>query len=131
MAWREAEAWLLDTNILSGLRRPRPDHRVIAFVGACPLDRLYISTVNLAEIRFGIELTTEPDFRAELNRWLAEKVRPMFAERVLEITEDVMLRWRILVEKGRRTGRTFSQPDLLLDVPLLNPWNPPQAPEKR
>jgi predicted nucleic acid-binding protein len=48
--------WLLDTNILSELRRPKPECKVLAFVAAQPLELLYISTVTLAEIRFGIEL---------------------------------------------------------------------------
>lgn len=48
-------AWLLDTNVLSELRRPRPEPRVVAFIGGCPLDQLYVSAVTLAEIRFGIE----------------------------------------------------------------------------
>jgi len=44
--------------------------------------------------------------RAEL--WLAHKVRPMFEERVLPVTEDVMFKWRLLVEEGRKAGHTLS-----------------------
>ena len=51
-------AWLLDTNILSELRRPRPEPRVVAFVADRPLSELYVSAVTFAEIRFGIELVT-------------------------------------------------------------------------
>jgi predicted nucleic acid-binding protein len=58
-------AWLLDTNVLSELRRPRPEPAVVAFVSARPLRQLYISAVTLAEIRFGIELVSEPNRRAE------------------------------------------------------------------
>ena len=112
-------AWLLDTNVLSELRRPKPDKQVLAFVEQCPLEQLYISTVTLAEIRFGIESVAAPNRRAELNWWLTVKVRPMFSERVLEITEDIMLRWRLLVDEGRKTGRTFSQPDLILAATAL------------
>jgi predicted nucleic acid-binding protein len=107
-------AWLLDTNILSELRRPRPEPRVVAFVNEHPLDLLYISVVTLAEIRFGIELIADAIRRAELERWLAYRVRPMFDGRVLSITEDVMLQWRLLVEAGRKAGHTFSQPDLIV-----------------
>jgi predicted nucleic acid-binding protein len=60
-------AWLLDTNVLSELRRPRPEQKVVAFVSGCPLEQLYVSTATLAEIRFGIELVGEPNRRAELN----------------------------------------------------------------
>lgn len=47
--------WLLDTNIPSELRRIKPEPQVIAFVAAQPLERLFISVVTLADIRFGIE----------------------------------------------------------------------------
>jgi predicted nucleic acid-binding protein len=87
---------------------------VLAFIAAQPLDTLYISAVSLAEIRFGIETVSDPTRRSELNSWLMHKVRPMFAHRVLQLTEDVMLKWRLMVEEGRKTGHTFSQPDLMI-----------------
>ncbi len=136
--------WLLDTNVLSELRRPRPEPNVEAFVSAQALDLLYVSVVTLAEIRFGIELISEPSRRAELNDWLAQRVRPMFEQRILPVSEDVMFKWRLLVEDGRRAGHTFSQPDLIIAAtalchglsvvtrdtaeferaraPVLNPW---------
>ena len=107
-------AWLLDTNVLSELRKPRPEPKVVAFVDDCPMDSLYISVVTAAEIRFGIELVTEPNRRAELNAWLIHKVRPMFGNRIPPVTEDIMFRWRLLVEEGRKIGHTFSQPDLII-----------------
>ena len=136
--------WLLDTNVLSELRRPKPHPKVVAFVAGQALDLLYISSVTLAEIRFGIELVTDVTRRAELNDWLANQVRPLFRQRVLPVTEDVLFKWRLLVEEGRKAGHTFSQPDLLIAatalhhgmtvvsrdtseyeqarVPFLNPW---------
>ena len=138
------KGWLLDTNVISELRKPRPNARVRAFVAAQALEELFVSSVSLAEIRFGIETLRDPIRRAELNDWLTHKVRPMFEQRVLEVSEDVMFKWRLLVEDGRKTGHTFSQPDLfiaatalhhgltvvtrdvsdfeLARVPLLNPW---------
>src|SRR6202021_1352286 len=102
------------TNILSELRRPNPEPKVVAFVSAQPLDQLYISLVTLAEIRFGIELVADPSRRVALNDWLNHNVRPMFDDRVLPISEDVMVLWRLLVEEGRKVGHTFSQPDLII-----------------
>lgn len=107
-------AWLLDTNVVSELRRPRPEQRVVSFVATQPLEQLHISVVTLAELRFGIELIRDPDRRTALGKWLTDDVRPMFEGRVLPITEDIMVRWRILVEEGRKSGHTFSQPDLLI-----------------
>jgi hypothetical protein len=68
----------------------------------------------------------------------------MFDQRVLDVSEDVMFKWRLLVEEGRKVGHTFSQPDLIIaatalqhgltvvtrdtgdyaiaKVPLVNPW---------
>ncbi len=136
--------WLLDTNILSELRKPKPAAKVISFIAEQSLEDLYISTVTFAEIRFGIEQATDATKRSELNDWVAHKLRPMFEGRVLEITEDVMLKWRLLVEQGRKAGHTYSQPDLIIGatallydltvvtrdlddferakVPVLNPW---------
>jgi predicted nucleic acid-binding protein len=91
-------SWLLDTSVISELRRPRPEPKVVEFVSSKPLHALYVSSVTLAEIRFGIELVSDPVRRAELNDWLAHKVRPMFERRVIEISEDVMFKWRLLVE---------------------------------
>jgi predicted nucleic acid-binding protein len=139
--------WLLDTNILSELRRPKPERKVLAFIAVQPLDLLYISSATLAEIRFGIERLGDASRRAGLNDWLTHKMRPMFAGRVLEITEDIMFKWRLLVEDGRKAGHTFSQPDLIIaatalhhgltvvsrdvsdyqkaHVPVFNPWLQP------
>jgi toxin FitB len=137
-------SWLLDTNILSELRRLRPEPKVVDFVTGCPLNQLHISVVTLAEIRFGIEVIGEPSRRAVLNDWLTHRVRPMFEDRILPLSEEVMLKWRLLVEVGRKSGHTFSQPDLMIastalhhgltvvtrdrseydraHVPVLDPW---------
>ena len=111
--------WLLDTNILSELRRPRPHPNVTAFVATQPLQSLFVSSVTLAEIRFGIELVTDAAKRADLTGWLTHKVRPMFDQRVLTVSEDVMLKWRLLVEEGRKVNHTFSQPDLIIAATAL------------
>jgi predicted nucleic acid-binding protein len=58
-------AWLLDTNILSEIRRLRPEPRVLAFITSHPLEQLYIGTVTLAELRFGIELLSQGSRRRD------------------------------------------------------------------
>jgi toxin FitB len=100
-------AWLLDTNVISELRRPRPEPKVVAFIADKPLDLLFVSSVTLAEIRFGIELVTDPGKRAELNAWLAHKVRPMFEQRVLTVSEDVLF-------NGVSWSRTDARPVILI-----------------
>ena len=106
--------WLLDTNVLSELRRPRPNTQVVAFVASQALDRMFVSAVTLAEIRFGIESVSDAQHRADLANWLTHQVRPMFDQRILQVSEEIMFKWRMLVEMGRKTGHTFSQPDLII-----------------
>lgn len=139
--------WLLDTNVLSELKKPRPEARVVAFISSLPLDQVYLSSVTLAEIRFGIDQVSDPARRADLTHWLANDIRPMFNQRILQVTEDILLKWRVLVELGRKAGHTFSQPDSLIaatalqyaltvvtrdrnnydkaGVSVLNPWETP------
>jgi hypothetical protein len=111
--------WLLDTNVLSELRRPSPAEKVVAFVASQPLESLNVSSVTLAEIRFGIELVADAGRRAELDDWLTHKIRPLFARRVLPVSEDTMFKWRLLVEEGRKNGHTYSQPDLIIAATAL------------
>lgn len=114
-------AWLLDTNVISELRKPRAEPRVVEFVSSAPLRDLYISSVTLAEIRYGIALSPDIQKRTSLQEWLSFQIRPMFdPERTLSVTEEVLLRWRMLMEDGRRIGHTFSQPDLLIAAIAIN-----------
>jgi hypothetical protein len=54
------------------------------------------------------------DRRDELNRWFTHTIRPMFHQRILPATEDILFRWRVLMEEGRKVGHTYSQPDLII-----------------
>ncbi len=83
-------AWLLDTNIRSERRKPKPEPRVTAFYEAQPLGALYISVVSI------------------------------FSGRILPVTEDILLKWRTLMEDGRKTGHTYSHPDLVLAATALH-----------
>lgn len=114
------KGWLLDTNVLSELRRPKPEPKVVAFVTAQPLDSLYVSAVTIAEIRFGIELIADAHKRAALGDWLNLQLRPMLQNRALPVSEDIMFKWRLMVEEGRKAGHTFSQPDLIIAATALH-----------
>ena len=106
--------WLLDTNVLSELRRKCPEPAVEQFIAAQPLVDLYVSEVTFAEIRFGIELIGDLERRAELYHWLDQRLRPLFDRRVLPVTEGILLQWRLLIEAGRKRGHTCSHPDILI-----------------
>ncbi len=64
--------YLLDTNIVSELRRKKPHGAVLAWLQSVDDKDLYLSSVTLAEIQAGIEITREQDAEraAELEIWL-------------------------------------------------------------
>ena len=78
--------YLLDTNVVSELRKPRPHGAVLAWLNAVDDAHLYVSAVTLGEIQAGIELTREQDGQKaqEIEAWLemlanAYNVLPMDA----------------------------------------------------
>jgi predicted nucleic acid-binding protein len=112
--------WLIDTNVVSELRKGvRCAPSVQAWATAVPRVACYLSRVSVAEIRFGIERAPNPDFRAELEAWLRDGMLPWFGERILEVSEQILLRWRWLIWEGQRTNYTFAQPDALLAATAL------------
>ena len=68
--------YLLDTNVVSELRRPRPDLSVVRWIEAAPADRLFISAVTVGEIQAGIENIRgrDPGKARELGVWLDDVI---------------------------------------------------------
>ena len=64
--------YLLDTNVVSELRRPRPHRAVLDWIANVPDDQLFVSAVTIAEIQAGVEITREQDAAKaeELETWL-------------------------------------------------------------
>ena len=86
--------FLLDTNVISELMKPRPHPRVAAWVDATPEELLYLSVITIGEVRKGIELLPEDEpRRARLQSWLARDVRLRFAGRILAFDDAVAERW--------------------------------------
>ena len=65
--------YLLDTNVVSELRKPRPHGAVVAWLESVDDAKLFLSAVTLGEIQAGVELTREqdPTKAAEIEAWLA------------------------------------------------------------
>ncbi len=112
--------WLIDTNVISELRKgPRCDRSVRAWADSVPKVACYLSRVSLAEIRCGIERAPDPGFRAEMEAWVRDGVVAWFADRLLEVNERVLIRWRWLVWEAQKSGYTYQQPDALLAATAL------------
>lgn len=135
---------LLDTNVLSEVRRPAPDPKVLVWLDTVDEDRAFISVISIAELRRGIGLMEDGRRRTALAAWLAQDLPARFASRILPIDHVVAERWGDLMAQSRRSGVALSVMDaffaatalannLMLvtrnvkdfaafGVPLLNPW---------
>ncbi|MCC6416130.1 MAG: type II toxin-antitoxin system VapC family toxin [Opitutaceae bacterium] len=87
-------AWLIDTCILSELRKPRPHTGVVAWMESIQPDEAFISVLTLGEIRRGIELRRAKDAVAarSLERWL-RGLETHYAEKILPVTPAIADRW--------------------------------------
>lgn len=106
--------FLLDTNVLSEASRLRPSRSVLAFFDHTKISTLFLSDIVIAEIRYGIEMSTDIARRKKLTAWLENVVRPMYLGRILPLTENTLLRWRLMLETCRKQGTVVAEPDLLL-----------------
>ena len=92
--------YLLDTNILSELRRPRPHGAVLNWIDAIPNEQLYVCALTVGEIQAGIELTRrqDPSKAEELDAWLDDVVS---SHQVLAIDAATSRRWaRLMVGRS-------------------------------
>ena len=94
--------YLLDTNVVSELRRPKPHGAVLAWLREVPEDELHLSALTLGEIQAGIERTREQDAgKAQaLERWLDQLAQ---AYRVLPLDGPVLRAWARLMHRQSDT----------------------------
>jgi predicted nucleic acid-binding protein len=102
---------LLDTNVLSEVMRPAPDPRVIAWLNAADAADLYVSTISIAEIVFGIELLPSGQRRQNLTERFASFLSAAFAHRLLPFDEAAARRYGPIMADRRRAGRPMAAPD--------------------
>jgi predicted nucleic acid-binding protein len=131
--------FLLDTNVVSELRRPRPHGAVLEWLRAADDVDLHLSAVTLGELQAGIELTRAQDPRkaAELERWLDAvegrySVLPMdgrtFREwaRLMHRRSDTLYEDAMIAATARVHGLTVVTRNVAdfraFEVPLLNPF---------
>ena len=95
-------SYLIDTNVLSELRRKDPHPSVICWIKNRPPSILYLSVLTLGEIRKGVEALKDSTRKRELTDWLAADLPHFFAGRILNIDAKVADRWgQIIATAGR------------------------------
>lgn len=134
-------SYLVDTNVLSELRRREPNQGVIEWFEQRPATTLYLSVLTLGEIRKGIDALVNDDRQLKLLDWLEVELPQFFSGRILTIDAEVADRWgRLNAQMGRpipaidsllaatalthglklvtRNVRDFNYPEL----DIMNPW---------
>jgi predicted nucleic acid-binding protein len=108
--------FLLDTVIVSELRKRQADRGVLGWVSVQQESQLYLSVVTLGEIERGIEKRrkADPVFADELAAWLESLVH-LYADRILPVTPSVARRWgRLSAQIGHESA------DLLIAATALS-----------
>ena len=138
-------SYLLDTNVVSEIRRSRASAEVMAWYGGTPDDAMSISVLVLGEVRRGIERlrSRDPAQAATLERWL-HALHDAFADRIIPIDGEIAEEWGRLgaaspipPEDGLMAATAKVRGLILVTrnvahvarpgVRVLNPWEPPPA----
>jgi len=134
--------YILDTNVVSALRRPRAQEAdVVEWVGRVNEAALYISAITLFELELGVRLKERRDARqgAVLRRWLEGRVLAAFRDRTMPIDGPVArvaaglhvpdprperdaLIAATAIEHGMAVVTRNTADFMPFDVPVIDPW---------
>ena len=110
-------SYLLDTNVVSELVRPKPDPDVLAWFDRTPDNVLHLSVLSLGEIRKGVENLDASPRREKLRVWLEQELTDWFGDRLLPVDRGVADRWGIMLSLAGRPAPTI---DSLLAATALH-----------
>jgi predicted nucleic acid-binding protein len=90
--------YLLDTNVISELRKPRPHGAVLAWLDGTADEELHLSAMTLGELQAGVEITREhnPDKAAEIEVWIDHVAQTL---NVLPVDARVFRTWAKLMHR--------------------------------
>ena len=102
---------LLDTNVISEPLKSVADLNVLAWIDAQIIETLYLSTISLAELRFGIAVLPDGKRRDTLAASLERRVIPLFAGRILSFDEAASQAYATLRTRARAAGQAIAPAD--------------------
>jgi predicted nucleic acid-binding protein len=95
-------SYLLDTNIVSEIARPKPSAEVLEWLDAMPPTALHMSVLSIGEIRKGVERLDPGRMKERLRLWLEQVLLAWLEDRILPVDHSVTDRWgRLLAAAGR------------------------------
>ena len=102
---------LLDTNVISEPLKAESDANVLAWIDAQIVETLYISTISLAELRFGIAVLPQGKRRDTLHLSLEQRVLPLFTGRILPFDDPASQSYATLRARARASGQAIAPAD--------------------
>jgi len=111
--------YVLDTNVISELIARQPNQTVVDWVDSLDPETVYLSTITIGELRKGIEKLTHSRRKDELTVWLTNDLLLRFADKIIDITTNVMLTWGELTGRLEREGKAMSAVDSLIAASVL------------
>jgi len=112
--------FLLDTNCISELVKPKPEARVVEWMEAADEAMLYLSVLTVGEIRKGLAGIPQSKRRTRLETWLEVDLQARFAGRIVPIDAAIADRWGVIAADAKRSGTTMSVIDGLLAATALH-----------
>lgn len=106
--------FLLDTNTVSEWVKPRPNAGVVEWMDSIDDDRVFLSVVSLAEVRYGIERLAHGNRRRQLEEWLERELPLRFEGRILPVDAGIADTWGKIVARGEAAGRPIAVMDAFL-----------------
>ena len=103
--------YVLDTNIISELIRPRPNEGVIQWVGNQSLSNLYTTAVTKAEIYYGLHILPKGKRRTDLEQALHQIFRAGLQHRILEFNSTSAMVFAMIASNRRKSGIPISNAD--------------------
>jgi toxin FitB len=107
-------SFLLDTNVVSEWVKPRPDAGVVAWLAEVDEDRVFVSVITLAELRYGIERMAAGGRRTRLDEWLRNELPLRFEGRILSIDSATADAWGKIVAHSEASGRPIGVTDAFI-----------------
>lgn len=108
--------YLLDTNIISNIAKPKPSETLLEWMSEQSDEDLYIASLTLAEIRRGVLEKPQGKRRDQLETWFGGPAGPqaLFSGRVLAFDDAAALIWARLMAEGRARGRPRRALDMII-----------------
>jgi predicted nucleic acid-binding protein len=111
--------YLLDTCLLSELRKPNPDAGVVTWVSDIDENRLFVSVLSLGEIQKGVAKLENSRRKNALQHWLEQDLLIRFEGRILPFDFDMALEWGLVSAANESRGKSAPVVDALLAVTAM------------